>query len=82
MRGGQVAGASTAWEGTLWLWIDFSINVGGRMLDDTGIFRTTVAVSALSAPDHRHVLSDVMVDTESEYNWIPATRSTSSLARA
>lgn len=52
------------------------------MLDDTGIFRTTVAVSALSAPDHRHVLSDVMVDTESEYNWIPATRSTSSLARA
>jgi predicted aspartyl protease len=43
------------------------------MLDDMGIFRTTVAVSALSAPDDRRVLSDVMVDTGSEYNWIPAT---------
>jgi len=42
------------------------------MLDDMGIFRTTVAVSALSAPDDRRVLSDVMVDTGSEYNWIPA----------
>ena len=42
------------------------------MLDDMGIFRTTVAISALSTPDDRRVLSDVMVDTGSEYNWIPA----------
>jgi predicted aspartyl protease len=60
-------------DGKLWQWIDVSISVGGHMLDDMGIFRTTVAVSALSAPDDRRVLSDVMVDTGSEYNWIPAT---------
>lgn len=42
------------------------------MLDDMGIFRTTIAVAALSAPDERHVLSEVMVDTGSEYSWIPA----------
>lgn len=42
------------------------------MLDDMGIFRTTAAVASLSAPDDRRVLSDVMVDTGSEYNWIPA----------
>ena len=47
------------------------------MLDDMGIFRTTVAVAALSTPDDRRVLTDVMVDTGSEYNWIPATTSTS-----
>ena len=41
------------------------------MLDDMGIFRTTVAIAPLSAPDDRCVLSDVMVDTGSEYNWIP-----------
>jgi predicted aspartyl protease len=41
------------------------------MLDDMGIFRTTVAIAALSAPDDRRVLTDVMVDTGSEYNWIP-----------
>jgi predicted aspartyl protease len=43
------------------------------MLDDMGIFRTTVAVAALSAPDDRRILHDVMVDTGSEYNWISAT---------
>lgn len=42
------------------------------MLDDLGIFRTPVAVAALSAPDDRRLLNDVMVDTGSEYNWIPA----------
>lgn len=43
------------------------------MLDNLGIFRTTLAVAALSSPDDRRVLNDVMVDTGSEYNWIPAT---------
>ena len=41
------------------------------MLDDMGIFRTTIAIASLSVPDDRRVLNDVMVDTGSEYNWIP-----------
>ena len=41
------------------------------MIDDMGIFRTTLGVSALATPDHRRELTDVMVDTGSEYNWIP-----------
>ena len=42
------------------------------MIDDMGIFRTTIELAALSAREHRLVLRDVMVDTGSEYNWIPA----------
>ena len=42
------------------------------MIDDMGIFRTTVSVSALDAWDRRADLTEVMVDTGSEYNWIPA----------
>lgn len=41
------------------------------MLDDMGIFRTTIAIAALSAPDERRMLHDIMVDTGSEYNWVP-----------
>lgn len=43
------------------------------MIDDMGIFRTTIAVSALGSWDRRVELAEVMVDTGSEYNWIPAT---------
>jgi len=42
------------------------------MIDDMGIFRTTIAVAALATPHNRRELTDVMVDTGSEYNWIPA----------
>lgn len=42
------------------------------MIDDMGIFRTTLSVSALATPDRRHELHDVMVDTGSEYNWVPS----------
>jgi predicted aspartyl protease len=42
------------------------------MIDAMGIFRTTLSVSALATPDHRRELSGVMVDTGSEYNWIPS----------
>jgi len=42
------------------------------MIDDMGIFRITLGVAALSTPDNRRDLTDVMVDTGSEYNWIPA----------
>jgi predicted aspartyl protease len=37
-----------------------------------GIFRTTLSVAALHAPEQRHELQDVMVDTGSEYSWLPA----------
>jgi predicted aspartyl protease len=41
------------------------------MFDDMGIFRTTVGVeNPLRAGDIRE-LSDVMVDTGSEYTWLP-----------
>jgi predicted aspartyl protease len=43
------------------------------MIDDMGIFRTTASVAPLDAPDRRLELVDVMVDTGSEYNWIPRT---------
>lgn len=41
------------------------------MIDDMRIFRTTIGVAALASPDRRRDLTDVMVDTGSEYNWVP-----------
>ena len=41
------------------------------MIDDMGIFRTTIGVAPLSNPDARHDFHDVMVDTGSEYSWLP-----------
>ena len=43
------------------------------MIDDMGIFRTTIDIAALASPDRRTTLENVMVDTGSEYNWVPAT---------
>ena len=42
------------------------------MIDDMGIFRTTLGIAALDAPDHLRELHDVRVDTDSVYNWLPA----------
>jgi predicted aspartyl protease len=42
------------------------------MIDDMGIFRTTVGIATLATPEQRRELSNVMVDTGSEYNWFPA----------
>jgi predicted aspartyl protease len=42
------------------------------MIDDMGIFRTTVAFAPLAQPDNRREL-EVRVDTGSEYNWVPRT---------
>ena len=42
------------------------------MIDAMGIFRTTLGVAALAAPERQRELEEVMVDTGSEYNWIPA----------
>jgi predicted aspartyl protease len=47
------------------------ITRGTIMIDDMGIFRTTVEVAHLAVPDQRRHLAAVMVDTGSEYNWIP-----------
>ena len=42
------------------------------MIDDMGIFRNAVGVAPLTDPAMRRDFDDVMVDTGSEYNWIPA----------
>jgi len=42
------------------------------MIDDMGIFRTTIGVAPLGDPAKQRDFADVMVDTGSEYNWIPA----------
>ncbi len=42
------------------------------MIDDMGIFRTSISVAHFAHPHTRRELGDVMVDTGSEYNWIPA----------
>jgi predicted aspartyl protease len=41
------------------------------MIDDMGIFRTTVGVAHMISPTDQRTLTDVMVDTGSEYSWIP-----------
>lgn len=44
---------------------------GARVMNDMGIFRTTLLVASLRAPDSPVELRDVMVDTGSEYSWMP-----------
>ena len=41
------------------------------MIDDIGIFRTTIAVAHLARPNESRSLTGVMVDTGSEYSWVP-----------
>lgn len=41
------------------------------MIDDMGIFRTTIDVAHIVRPLERVTLTQVMVDTGSEYNWVP-----------
>jgi predicted aspartyl protease len=42
------------------------------MIDDMGIFRTTLDVAALHDPGALVRIEDVVVDTGSEYSWFPA----------
>ena len=42
------------------------------MIDSMGIFRTTIAVAHFADSSVRRELPDVMVDTGSEYNWVPS----------
>src|SRR5687767_14901151 len=44
---------------------------GDAMIDDMGTFRTTVTIASLQAPARTSEIKGVMVDTGSEYNWIP-----------
>lgn len=42
------------------------------MIDERKNFRTTIAIASLSAPNYRRELLEIVVDSGSEYNWIPA----------
>ena len=41
------------------------------MIDDMGIFRTTVSVAHPARPGDVRELSEMIVDTGSEYSWLP-----------
>lgn len=41
-------------------------------MTEMGIFRTTVEIAAMDRPQARQTLTEVMVETGSEYNWAPA----------
>ena len=41
------------------------------MVEDMGILRMTIELSALGDPNRRRTLESVMVDTGSEYSWAP-----------
>jgi len=51
--------------------IDDTSHAPGRMIDDMGIFRTTVEIASVTQQDNRLRIDSVMVDTGSEYNWFP-----------
>ena len=40
-------------------------------MDDVGIFRTTIEVQNLDMRGSRRVLPETLVDTGSEYTWVP-----------
>jgi clan AA aspartic protease len=42
------------------------------IMSDMGIFRTSIEIAAIERPDLRATLPDVMVDTGSEYSWLPS----------
>ena len=42
------------------------------MIDDMGIFRTDISISGLHAPARSETVKNIMVDTGSEYSWLPA----------
>ena len=44
------------------------------MIDDMGIFRTTIGVASLIDPQLRVDVENMMVDTGSEYTWIAEAR--------
>src|SRR3954468_4270119 len=51
---------------------DHPFERGAVMIDDMGIFRTDIGVAALHQPGRVTTIERVMVDTGSEYSWLPA----------
>lgn len=45
--------------------------MGALMIDDMGIFRTTIEIGSGFDDAERRLLRDVMVETGSEFSWIP-----------
>jgi predicted aspartyl protease len=45
---------------------------GGCMMDEMGIFRTNVGIESPSNRGSIVTLAEVMVDTGSEYTWVPS----------
>jgi predicted aspartyl protease len=43
------------------------------MIDEMGIFRTSIGVASHADPKHQVRIDDVMVDTGCELNWVPRT---------
>ena len=43
------------------------------MVDDMGLFRTAIAIAPLTAPERQIEVADVLVNTGSEYNWLPTS---------
>jgi predicted aspartyl protease len=41
-------------------------------MDDMGIFRTTIAIQALDGGAEPRAIHEVIVDTGSEYTWLPS----------
>lgn len=48
------------------------LNEKGGMFESMGILRTTIEIAPLHDAETRQTLTDVRVDTGSEYNWAPA----------
>ena len=43
------------------------------MIDQARVFRTTLGVAAIADPTYRRELANVVVDSASEYSWIPGS---------
>lgn len=53
--------------------IDDALSAMRATVDDMGIFRTTIGIQPLHAGRAPHWLHDVIVDTGSEFTWIPSS---------
>jgi len=43
------------------------------VIDQARVFRTRLGVAAIADPTYRRELTDVLVDSASEYSWIPGS---------
>src|SRR3989440_6383927 len=54
-----------------WKWDGVAIHSQGPIMDDVGVFRTTIEVQNLDMRGPRRALPETLVDTGSEYTWVP-----------